>query len=60
MTTTTLRGEASTKSVLKRHMTAHEMAVTEHKLSRDGSMAIMADGHKWLWDDRFGWWAAWM
>lgn len=45
--------------VVSRTMTAKEMALTSHNLNRDGSMAVTADGRKWVWDARFSHWAAW-
>lgn len=48
------------ETVLKvQPMTAKEMALTPHTLSRDGSMARMNDGSKWVWDNRFEHWACW-
>lgn len=46
-------------SVVARSMTAKEMALTSHALSRDGKSATTADGRKWVWDARFSQWAAW-
>ena len=48
-----------TTSVCRRTKTAREMALTAHDLTRDGSMAITADGRHWVWDARFGHWAMW-
>lgn len=50
---------AEAKSVVKRTMTAKEMKLSKHSLNRDGSMARLADGSTWVWDDRFDWWACW-
>jgi hypothetical protein len=38
-------------------MTAREMALTSHDLSRDGYRASTADGRVWTWDDRRNLWA---
>lgn len=46
-------------SVVKRKMTAREMAESSHELSRDGSMATMADGSMWVWDKRYSYWVMW-
>lgn len=50
-----------TTSVLKhKPMTTREMALSDHRLSRDGMMAIMPNGQKWVWDTRFEHWVRWM
>ncbi len=48
-----------TKSVVKRTLTAKEMALRPHSLDRAGNMATCPDGSKWIWDDRFNHWAKW-
>ncbi len=44
--------------VVKRTMTARQMAETPHTLKRDGR-AELPDGSVWLWDKRFEHWAMW-
>lgn len=46
-------------TVVKNKKTAREMAETPHTLSKDGKQATTADGHMWIWDDRFFHWAMW-
>jgi hypothetical protein len=46
-------------SVLAHTMTAREMALTSHNLSRSGDMATLADGSVYVWDKRFEHWALW-
>jgi len=47
-----------TKTVLKKKMTAVEMALTPHKLSKNGDFAYCEDG-VYIWDKRFDHWAYW-
>ncbi len=47
------------ESVVKRTLTAKEMALRPHSLDRAGNMATCPDGSKWIWDDRFNHWAKW-
>jgi len=46
-------------SVVSKTMTAKEMALTAHSLSRSGDMATMADGRVYVWDKRFSQWSMW-
>ncbi len=46
-------------SVCKRSMTAKDMAMTSHRLSRSGDMATTADGSVWIWNTRTDMWAMW-
>lgn len=38
-------------------MTAYDMALTPHNLSRDGMSATMTNGEVWRWSDHFNVWA---
>lgn len=45
--------------VVKQKMTAKEMALTPHNLSKDGKFAYLKNGAVFIWDDRFNHWAGW-
>ena len=47
------------QSIVKRKMTAKEMALTKHNLNRSGTVAVTEGGHQWVWDARFSYWAMW-
>ena len=48
----------STKTVLKKKMSAVEMALTSHNLSKNGDLAYCEDG-TYIWDNKFQHWAFW-
>lgn len=48
-----------TSRVVSRTMTAREMALTSHSLSRSADMATLHDGSVYVWDKRFDHWAIW-
>jgi hypothetical protein len=37
-------------------MTAREMALVSHNLNKRGTLATTADGHKYIWINRFSQW----
>lgn len=40
-------------------MSAKEMALVPHRLSKSGDMAILEDGSQYIWDGRFEQWTIW-
>ena len=46
-------------SIIKRKMSAKEMALISHSLSKSGDIATDTDGNQWVWDSRFEHWALW-
>ncbi len=40
-------------------MSAREMALTPHNLSKSGDIAILEDGRQYIWDARFDQWTLW-
>jgi hypothetical protein len=50
---------ADISSVVKRTVSAKEMALQSHNLSRDVNMATLANGDVFVWDARFDHWAMW-
>ena len=64
MNTAQLQGlrtvHTATQTVLKRQpLSAKDMALQSHNLSKSGDMATMQDGSKYVWDKRFQHWAPW-
>lgn len=54
-----LTHEEMRSQVCKRTMTAKEMALASHNLSKTGDMATLADDSVYIWDGRFEHWACW-
>ena len=49
-----------TPSVFKRpSLTAREMALQPHELSRTGDLATLPNGRVYVWDSRYDHWAPW-
>jgi hypothetical protein len=49
----------STKAAPARYMTAREMALTSHNMSRTGNFATLSTGEKYAWSDTQTLWMYW-
>lgn len=45
------------RTEIKNYVTAKDMALSSHNLSRDGMSATRADGTVWKWSNHFNVWA---